>query len=579
MTQRRIEQFMWGFQDAFRSLLNAQASSILEKIGFYGDPRTTLVGFQVAGEQKHAICIEQSEGGRFQPSDLVDVERLAKEKYRDNPERLIINSDRRTHEIRQRQVWNRMRAEAVEETLGRFPGEEGRIFFSGNSVRVGDYDVHVIISVDRQAVAAVPQIKTMVRDRLAVHPSLFHAVMARILGLASRFLYLPDPGSGFEAVGATSGEVVRTATESFMRSITYCAGYWFGSDVDSLMNTLSALPYEGRAGSGRLVFARVDNPAVDVAIKLRSPVDTRKTLAVRKLLEASGSRADVLSDGEEVYGLGLVKQEYDPDTESIFVVTFSARGAWELSHAGVALLSVKDGVPSLPAHVLDEGYLSDLIDRLFSESDEAALLEAARAAGDHRHGAMLVISSDAAGEAQRLSPQSWAVEPARLSPELIRQLTDMDGAVLLDPKGQCHAIGVILDGTARGVGDPARGSRLNNAVRYLGSEPPPAIVVVYSADGGIDILPHLHPRVREEDVNTAVSTYLALAAKQPPSFENTSRTWKVVESFKFYLSQEQCDALNQAHNALEDFRMKSSNMRLDEPPLKPNSAMDETYWL
>lgn len=74
---------------------------------------------------------------------------------------------------------------------------------------------------------------------------------------------------------------------------------------------------------------------------------------------------------------------------------------------------------------------------------------------------------------------AWAIDPVPLSPALLTQLTDMDGAVLVDKLGQCHAIGVILDGQARGKGEPSRGSRFNNAIRYLDSDPPASIVVVY----------------------------------------------------------------------------------------------------
>lgn len=578
MTKRYIEQFMWGFQDIFRRSLDVEAKSVLESIGFRGSPKTTLVGFQVAGQSDFSICIEQGDG-LFQPADLSTAKTLAIQKYKANSESKMINSDQRTHEAQQKRLFKRMWADAVEEILGSLPGQDQRQFFAANSVRVGDYEVNVIISVDRPAVVTVPQIKTTLRDRFSIGPSLFHAVMRRMLGLAAQHLYFPEPGSYLRVLGTSSRELVRTATESMMRDILYCTGYWFGSDIDTLMNTLSALPYEGRAGSGRLVFAKSDDPAVNIAVKLRNPVGTRKTLAVRKLLEASGPRADVLSDGEKVYGLGLVKADYDPSTESVFVVTFTSRGTWELSHADTVLLSVKDGNPSLPTHVLDVKYLGDLAERLFADADQEALLEAALAAGEHRHGAMLVISADAAGEAERLSPQSWSVEPAHLTPDLITQLTDMDGAVLVDPQGKCHAIGVILDGTARGVGDPARGSRLNNAVRYLGSEPPPAIVVVYSADGGIDILPRLHPRVQQEAVKSAVNTYLKLASETPVSFEKTSRAWDAVERFGFYLSQDQCDSLNVAHEKLENYRMQTSGMRLEEPPIQPDPTMNETYWL
>jgi hypothetical protein len=51
-------------------------------------------------------------------------------------------------------------------------------------------------------------------------------------------------------------------------------------------------------------------------------------------------------------------------------------------------------------------------------------------------------------EAARLSAQATLIEPALLSPELLRQATGIDGAVLFDPDGTCHALGVILDGTA-----------------------------------------------------------------------------------------------------------------------------------
>jgi len=43
----------------------------------------------------------------------------------------------------------------------------------------------------------------------------------------------------------------------------------------------------------------------------------------------------------------------------------------------------------------------DLVDRFLPGADSAALSILARAAGQNEHGAMLVVSSDAAGEAQR----------------------------------------------------------------------------------------------------------------------------------------------------------------------------------
>ncbi|MEU1538028.1 hypothetical protein ABZ461_07850 [Actinacidiphila glaucinigra] len=578
MSERVIEQFMWGFQDIFRSSVEFEVERAFEEIEFEAYVRCILVGFEVTDGHRFPICVEQGEG-LYKTEDFSDVQRLAVEKYRNNPESSVLHSHPRVRKLRQESLMNRMRAEALEETLGSLEGQSERVFFASNSVQVGDYDVHVIIGTEKQAVARVPQISTTMSDRMPVLQSLVHAVIWEILGRAAKALYLPEAGSDLSVLGASTGEIVRTATEYMLRTMMYCIHYWFASDFHLLMNQLSALPYEGREGAGRLVLAKADNPAIDVSVKLASPVNSRNTLAIRKLLEGGGPTADVLSDGERIYGLGTVRSDYDPTTESVFSVRFLRRGYWEFSHAGAALLAVRDGIPSLPQHVLDERYLLDLCDRLFTESDGDVLVQAARAIGKHRHGAMLVISADAEGEAKRLSPQSWAVEPSLLSPSLLTQLTDMDGAVLLDPHGNCHAIGVILDGVAKGEGDPARGSRLNNTVRYLGSGRVATIVVVYSADGGIDVLPHLHRRVLKSEVNGAVAAYLALAPQRPPELERVNRLWDAVKAFRFYLSADQCNALNDAREAIEEWRMETTQMRIEENLLIPDPKMDESYWL
>ncbi len=99
---------------------------------------------------------------------------------------------------------------------------------------------------------------------------------------------------------------------------------------------------------------------------------------------------------------------------------------------------------------------------------------------------MIIVSADASGEAGRLRPQVLAVEPRLLDEQLIRAVTGIDGGVLLDPSGTCHAIGVILDGVADGVGDASRGSRYNSAVRYLRSDPPECVILIVSEDGMIE---------------------------------------------------------------------------------------------
>ena len=81
-----------------------------------------------------------------------------------------------------------------------------------------------------------------------------------------------------------------------------------------------------------------------------------------------------------------------------------------------------------------------------------------------------------------------AVEPFALTPELIKLVTTIDGAVLVDLGGTCHAIGVILDGLASDKCTSARGARYNSGVRYAYQQPD-RVVVVKSEDGMVDVLP------------------------------------------------------------------------------------------
>lgn len=573
-----IAQFMWTYQRTFRSSARNGAESALELIGFRGRPDIWLIGFRVADDHAFDICIEP-EDGPYSPNDLSDIPRRAEELYQQHPEHDRFYSAPHIHEKKHRELRRRMRGEALAEALAAAPAGHGRTFFANGSPRVGDYEVHILISVESDALAKVPRLETTQRDRAKIPPSLVHAVIDEILIRATRNLYLPDPGMELGVLGAGRSEIVRSATETFVRAILYCAGYLDGEEADLLLSGISALPYEGRAGTGRLIIAKPEDTAIDVVLKLQRPVNLRDTRAVRKLIEASGINADLLVGDGFVYGLGLLKPDYDESDETVFVVSVANRGTWELYHGDKSLLSVRDGVAGLPVHTLDIENFEDLVDRLLPGADKPTLTSLARAAGRHQHGAMLVVSSDAAAEAQRLSPQAWAVEPVPLDPDLLTQLTAMDGAVLVDSQGYCHAIGVILDGHAAGQGDPSRGSRYNNPVRYLDSESPPSVVVVYSTDRSTDILPQLRPRVYRNRVDSAVRRYLDLAAVRPPHLPHISEAWDAVKSLQFYLSEEQCAALNAARATIDEWRKENTMIRIIEADLLADPGMNASYWL
>jgi hypothetical protein len=263
---------MWGYQHYFRSSVGSSAEMVFEAIGFDASPTTVLVGFQVSGEHAYSICIEP-EDGPYSPGEFSAVEAEATRLYSENPESRMRYTAVHIHERKHRELLDQMRAQAITAVLSSHPASHGQAFFASESTRVGDYEVHVVLGIPSDALAEVPQIKTTWRDRYHIAPSLVHAAIYEILHRARASLHSPDPGIDLRALGAGTPEVVRAATGSFVRSILLCAGYMFGENRDLLFSSISALPYEGRSGTGTLVLAHPDDPAIEVSLRLQHPVE------------------------------------------------------------------------------------------------------------------------------------------------------------------------------------------------------------------------------------------------------------------------------------------------------------------
>lgn len=66
-------------------------------------------------------------------------------------------------------------------------------------------------------------------------------------------------------------------------------------------------------------------------------------------------------------------------------------------------------------------------------------------------------------------------------------MTSVDGMLLMDKEGKCHAFGVLLDGKAQCIGNPARGSRYNSSVNYIYDKEESCAVII-SEDKTVDII-------------------------------------------------------------------------------------------
>src|SRR5690606_7689795 len=123
--------------------------------------------------------------------------------------------------------------------------------------------------------------------------------------------------------------------------------------------------------------------------------------------------------------------------------------------------------------------------RLFpvsAEDDRQHIWSLFNVAARQKMGSMIVVAEDAESEAARLASQGTHIEPVRMSADLLRQASAIDGSILLDPHGYCHAIGVILDGIANEQCTPSRGSRFNSAMRYVCAGVARRLAIVVSDD-------------------------------------------------------------------------------------------------
>ena len=306
-----------------------------------------------------------------------------------------------------------------------------------------------------------------------------------------------------------------------------------------------------------MLIARKGHPNVEIILSLARPVRMQNPRAVRKLLEVSSDDLNLLSDSGSVYGLGRTSGPYDQKAEDVFLIRFVRHNAWELNHDGHQMMQVVDGHPHLPKEKFDKHKFEHDVKRIFSTIDSkeiARLWDLVLEAAKQRHGSMVVISSGAGEESLRLKNQATVIEPIQLTPQLMKRITAIDGAVLVDPSSICHAIGVILDGIATKNGDPSRGARYNSAIRYAASCTHSCLIIVFSEDGTVDLVPDLMPQISRSAIEEAIEKLSDL--KDEGKFDNNTfnNTMNWLYQHSFYLLPDMCAEINQLMREVEAIR-------------------------
>lgn len=278
----------------------------------------------------------------------------------------------------------------------------------------------------------------------------------------------------------------------------------------------------------------------------------------------------------KILGLGNISPGIAPwSTQNIFEIEFLEHYHWQLLCGDEVLLVSRYGVPSLPQETFPRVPLIDTFRRLFPEANDGEVndfIALFDAAVEQRHGSMLVVAKDAEIEAERLRGQGTRIIPTKLTPELFRRVSGIDGTILVDPHGVCHAIGVILDGPARPECTPARGSRYNSGIRYVGDTETPRLAVVVSDDRTVDVIPILPPRIKRSVIEEQI---VALEAATRDNY-HASINW--LDKHRFYLKEAECDRVNSALDRIDHEPVEMGEIIIERSRFKCDPALNDSYF-
>lgn len=579
MTRHTISLFMWGYQPHFRHSVEYLAKDVLKRLGVSVDAIALLVGVRRPGHaNQNPVCIEPED--RRWPLVLFDglvdsVEKI----YSEHPLQKMFYGDEQS--MRDKPEWMRRDSvtTAVRSALVFYDETHDVHSFVGQARPVDDFYVTPVIQVPDALFRKFPPLKPRTHSdkshRGDGYPSLIHAALATVLDEATNALQNPDPGRNTYREMRNADEIIRLAAKAFMHTPGLVASEkYIHSDLFDRLNLISSLLYEGARGTGRLLFAKKNHPGIEYLLRFHTPVRINDSRWTRKVLQLAGPSAALIADSEYVYGLGRFVSPHGSEDQDVFEVDFLDHYSWVLRCGELVLLRSLYGEPTLPSEVIEaEAFISNL-DRMFSTSTTASrehFWELFNAAAHQTMGSMIVIAEDAEAEALRLEAQGTYIEPVQLSVELLRQVSAIDGSILMDPQGRCHAIGVILDGIANNHCTPSRGSRFNSAVRYVRAGVGRRLAIIVSEDRTVDIFPEVRARQSRKELDYYIKAFTAA------SVDNYRESMNWLESRRFYLNAQQCSAINTALARLEAIPREACEIRFVHSSFSVDPEFDESY--
>ena len=581
-----LKYFMWAHQHSTQNNIQTYAEELFQEISPKLKPQVFLLGILREKKEEpeyiqYPICIQPEDCG-IDVTLFNEVDTLANSIWEKDQRRNIMYGMPYLHQNLQDKIKRDSVCSAVQQLVDKNFEGKNTVSFVSQSVHLEGYEIFAVLQFDEDLYNSFYGLSgTSKFDR----KSLFDSLIWTFLGESLDTMYKPRSATGPQSITTDKKEVMRIAASNFVSSIifTVCEsrGPW---QFLTTCNYVSSLKYEGDSSVGKLIVCKEENhPNLEVALKLATPVQLTEYRKIRKLLEIASKDLSLYSNGLEILGLGKIKGEYDEKNQDLLIINFSGSYKWELIHGDHTMLIIEHTNPRLPKSKINKEIFNDLLKRIFLEistEDLEKLWKIVDTATRQKHGTLLIISNDADTEAVRLANQSTYIEPTMLNESLIRNVTSIDGAVLLDSHGICHSIGVILDGIATIKGASARGARYNSAVRYVENNKKKCVAVIISEDGIVDLYPELLPKIKKSEIENHLSDLRDISSKDVLDNDAYRTTMNWLDKHQFYLSQEQCDEINKIKTICNEKEKKDPyQIFILWNDMKPNPEMDESYFM
>lgn len=288
-------------------------------------------------------------------------------------------------------------------------------------------------------------------------------------------------------------DIVRMAGEKFLLQILHTPAGKKNLNIHNDINVLSALKYEKSECNGNLIICKDITVVLEkIDIKFDDSISLMYHKKIRKLLEIAKDDMFLIGNSRSVFG--FITQESLGKLSFLVGYEIKIHGAlnWsvlELKEAGkqfIPIIQCKDSLYQYAQVKFDDKDFCCELKNKFPNADTQKLTEIVRAAIQQKHGTTIVIAENADDEAKRLAFSGFKITPFDCV-KMIKHITSIDGAVLIDTNGVCYAIGVILDGTTSKTEDISNGARHNSARRYKNINNHSVIVIV-SEDGYVTVL-------------------------------------------------------------------------------------------